>query len=896
MLSIDNQLEINGITIYRDLQNTDQYYCLPPEKARISNNGKGIEFIAYIDDEIQEGTTPEFDDDINRSGGFLTLEVELGPDEAVMEALLEELRSEKGQAAELARVPFIEGKVELFLFGRGKDSSNPNAADISIAGSTKPSLYGKQTAVFSLRMGGMEAQIMWNLLKDEAQTQASIVYDLEYLGIVPSYNLEITIDFKATEEYWRHKINTDFSLKGKNIGIAASADIDLMMRDLVNQGAIEIKQINFGEGQDNSILGEDDPTGIKLVRELMGPTLFQPTAIPSIDYTALDQANGDDNNNTSNSLVTNNSSSNTTDTNEEDEDESSENGDSDTQTEENGDSDTPTEDNDDSADTDTQAEEDNPETENPEHSDDDAKNEQEEDDPTEPRIVSEEDDGDDSEDDGNTTDSDDQDEDEEEGGEEDEEEDEPEREESPSEVSTEVNVNIGYSLQHRSISEQIKRTFVFNKAQAKRNKIHPGGALQITDTAFDPDTQVKLVRLGAGPFKQIDLEIRSALDFDEYRIQEAIVHLSYGYKDREGDKENMKVHDSFLVDKEKPRTFISIPVDDFGTLSYDYYVEFIHEPGSIIGTHQTKIQSRKFVDVTERDISVNIDDHSPLIPVEIQVGSLQFSDDGIQSAQVFLAPEEDATGRTAVLKANSDPVSKFLIKPSNEEKLEYFKKETFFYEGEPIMVESPLQKDTQVILNTPSAKLFTIAPNLVDSANMIQDALIDIRYVNSDSVERKSTLRLNNEQKRKEYSIRVDSDDPRIWFGKARYILTNGEILSTQEREFDIPEPIFSLANTGFRVIKLSTLLGEATFTGNIAAIEVEIFSSGTESQSLDTVILRQGNVEEIVILRDTDASERLNASTRIFRTDGAQEELSFSISQSMDELLLRITNINTNT
>jgi hypothetical protein len=893
MLSLEHQLTLKGFTIYRDYQNEDQYYCLPSESARIANNGEGVQFVAYIENEVLEGTTPEFDDNINRNGGFLTLEVELGPDDNEFQQLREALESEKGSGIQLSRVPFKNGAARLFLFGRGKDSTDSNAADISIAGSVKPALFGMQTAVFSLRLGGLEAQIMYNLLTkknfddDVGQTQLAAVYDLEYQGVCPAYHLEITADFKAVEDYWRHKFtaglnlnrsdNTDSSLK-----IAASSDIDIMLRDLINEGSIKIEQIDYsGSEPSANPMGANDPNAIKLVRELMGPTLFNPTAIPSEDYSALvDKTNRDNSDSSSDSSSSDSSkgggdNSINEDTNGEevddsegDEGEISEEGDSGSAGKSEGDGESEIE----------------SEDENDEHSDDPKRDDPGPGDrpPVEPpreeppEEVPPSETSPDEKPPGETLPS-----------------ERPPREPSPNRVSTNINAHIGYSLVHRSITQQVKRTYVFDKAEAKINEIHPGGALSLIGTDFDASKQVELVRIGDGPFKVIDLDIRSALDFDEYRIQEAIIHIDYGLAEPNGDRTKRKHHHSILINKTEPRKFISFPVDDEGTLSYDYYVEFIHEPGSIIGTHQTKIESRKFKGVTERDIAINIDDHSPLMPVEIQVGSLQFSDDGIQSAQVFLAPEEGATGRTAVLNSKSPTLSKFLISPAEINKLEYFKKETFFFEGEPIIVESPEQKDTQVIVNRPSAQLYTIVPSLVDAANIIQQALIDIRYVNAQGIERRTTVRLTGEDPRKEYTIRVEPDDPKRWFGKARYVLTTGDILRTGEKEYDLAEPLFSLATTGFRVIKISTLLGQATFGGDIAAIEVELITTGEEAASQDTVTLHASNLDEVVILKNVESSATLNAVARVFRNDGSQEDLTFIVRPSLDELLLRITNVN---
>ena len=65
-----------------------------------------------------------------------------------------------------------------------------------------------------------------------------------------------------------------------------------------------------------------------------------------------------------------------------------------------------------------------------------------------------------------------------------------------------IDINVGYTLRRREISQQIKRKFTFDKAEAKVLKYHPNGALSLAGTAFDADKQLQLVRLGEGPFKE----------------------------------------------------------------------------------------------------------------------------------------------------------------------------------------------------------------------------------------------------------------------------------------------------------------------------------------------------------------------------------------------------------
>ncbi len=893
MLSIEHQEVIKGYTVFRDFSNESQYYYLPDDKVKIAKNGKGIQYVVYTDGEVLEGDSPDFDKDQDRVGGFLTLEVELGPNEEEIEELKSELESKVGSQVRLAQAPFKDGKVSLVMFGQegngaGEGSSGP--VSFTVAGSAKPSLFGRQTAVFSLRLGGREAQIMWNLLKEGSQTQIGIVYDLDFLGVMPAYHLEIIVDFKATENFWNHKFNASLEVGNEQHKVIASADVDWMVRELINEGSIVVKQVVYSEGErDTNPLG-DDPTAIELVKKLMAPTLFNATAIPSSDYTAVTEE------------VINRQQERPADA----------------------DGDPPV------VDSGTPGQ-----PIRGAGADDDRKDR-----PvtppgtgtgtgtgpgtgtgtgtgpgtgtgtgtgpgtgtgtgtgptgpgtgtgtgtgtgpgtgtgtgtgpgtgtgTGPKTGTGT---------GTGTGS----------GKE-----PPAEDTDKSDIG--VNVNIGYSLKRREITEKVKRRFVFDKAEAKVHAYHPGGALSLEDTAFDVDKQVKLVRLGEGPFKEIEIEARASFDFSQFAIREAIVHISYGFRGTKGDKSNRLHELSLTLSATSPRQFVKFFVDAHGTLSYDYFVEFIHEPGSIIGTHETKITSRLFENVTERDISINIDDHSPLVPVEIQVGNLQFTEDSIQSVQVFLAPEKGGNGRTTIMNAGSPTNAKYLVFPSKEDTPEYFKKELFFFQGETLTFEHEKQKDAQAIVNTPATRIFKVAPNLINTGNLTRQALVDVIYRNLRGEEKKTTLNLTPEESRREFSVLVEETDPRVWQGRTRFVLNDGRILEGDWIHYDIAEPLINLDNSGFRVIKMIALLGEATFSGTIAALEVRVFDPDQEALGV-TMLLRSGKSEDQAIVPDVPVTKALKADVKIFRKDGTSETQAFIISPGTSEFLLPVTAIN---
>ncbi len=890
MLNIEKQEVIEGCVVYQDYTDENSFYCLPDETVKIADNGRALQYVVYTDGEIMDDEDPDFDKDESRVGGFLTLQVELGPSDQKFEAIKSELVSKYGDGISLSMVPFKDGDVKLVMFSTdGSSENNTEDFKVTIAGSTKPSLSMKQTAVFSTRLSNKPAQIMWNLLKQEGQTQVAVVYDLSYLGVMKAYNLEITVDFKATEDFWNHTFNLNAGVKNDNIDIAASADVDVMIRELINDGSITIKEVVYAEGESRANFLGDDPTGIALVKKLMAPTLFEASAIPSEDYSAGI-------NETIANRVRGEEEDADGDGDDDQEDPPADGGDDnegggdddDTPNEDTPNEDTPEEDTteDDPVDG-TDSDDDRPEDEEGEDDGESAEDEE----ATDPDAEDDESDDDDDAPSNDVTTPDDDDSDDDDSDDDDDDDDDAEDGETDS--ALDVDINVGYKLRRREISQQTKRKFTFNKAESKTIKYHPNGALSLAGTAFDADKQLQMVILGEGPFKEIELEVRASFDFEEYDIREAIVHISYGYKGDEGDKTKRLHEHSITLSPTNLKDKIKFFVDQYGTLTYDYQVEFIHNTGSIIGSPETKITSQLFEDETRRDLGINMDTHSPLIPVEIQAGELQFSDDSIRSVQVFLAPSKDANGRTTILNSGNTAMKRYLIQPPEENKYDYYLRQEFFFKDEKLVFEEENLKDSQVVVDRPFARIFNITPNLANSNNLVKQALIDIKYIAADDEEKVTTLSLTPEQSSKSFAVLVEEGDSRDWSGRTRFILNDGRLFEGDWVNYDTEQPFITLDNSGFRAIKIETLLADATFSGKIVALQITIASTNPDTPGTAVLFLNKTKVSDVAIISNMPVTEPLNATVRIYSNDGSQEEQSYVIPPNASQLMLPITTIN---
>ena len=345
MLSTEFAIQMNGFTLFRDHADKRKYYYLPKGDVRIADEGRKLNYFAYVDSSMAST--------LKEKGGFLTLEVELGPTDEELkelkgqfEALLpyakkqalaekrakgenpnEEDWEEEDELSDnefqLVPVEFKDGKVRLLVLGEDGSVTNPES-QISVVGSTKPSLYGKQTAVFSVRLTGDDADLMYQMLTAEKKigeensnstsnsegndsqyinSHIAVVYDLTFKGIEPAHYVKIFIDFEAVEDFWDHhgELHGNFdysngetkSYKSSSnsdkykISVFADVDLDFMYRTLINEGKIIVQHIDFTGKNEGSPLGADDPSAIELVKKLMSAELFEPATLPKEDYSAL---------------------------------------------------------------------------------------------------------------------------------------------------------------------------------------------------------------------------------------------------------------------------------------------------------------------------------------------------------------------------------------------------------------------------------------------------------------------------------------------------------------------------------------------------------------------------------------------------------------------------------
>lgn len=282
MLNLESRMELLGITVFQDTDKPNDFWYLPgPPHIAHENSEPLFDLFSYR--KGGEGGTI-------LSGGFLNMTVALDLGD-LKDRIQQQLQGQFGTDVTLNPVPFMSGSVRVIALGEDSNalqggvqnektpSGNPIVASgprfiESILAAAQPSLDQDNRAIFSLSLSEIGAAFFMNVLNNDINARpVGVVYTLDYVGLLPAYDLEITIDVKSCYDYTR----TRFTLGT----LLFQADIDNIVEELKSKDSITVKEVA-------RTLDLSKPEAIRerqnhidqLVKELATGTLFQPSLVP----------------------------------------------------------------------------------------------------------------------------------------------------------------------------------------------------------------------------------------------------------------------------------------------------------------------------------------------------------------------------------------------------------------------------------------------------------------------------------------------------------------------------------------------------------------------------------------------------------------------------------------
>ncbi|MEM7157602.1 MAG: hypothetical protein AAF799_32480 [Myxococcota bacterium] len=266
MLSLDSPMELGGIVVYRDHSNPRLFYYMPGAP-RIAKLGDGIAFRLVVYRKAMEDRS----DGDAPGGGFLDLTVDLGISKSKIEELESELSSRVGGTASVSPVQLEGGSVRLSTLGFQQGQEEASLFIESVIGSAKPALYGDNRATFSVELSHRGALIMRAAILEPGALPVSVVYDLQFKGMLPTYRGNIKIDFKQTYNHLRNRFQANT--------LVFKADMDQEFEKLQREEAIVIEQEDFVGLEPDKVAAERTRLEA-LAKELAAGNFFSPSINP----------------------------------------------------------------------------------------------------------------------------------------------------------------------------------------------------------------------------------------------------------------------------------------------------------------------------------------------------------------------------------------------------------------------------------------------------------------------------------------------------------------------------------------------------------------------------------------------------------------------------------------
>ena len=276
MLLLDSkQWEIDGISVFPDHADPQQYYYLPlmPHLTTVKDpkaDNAEIPQFSLIRFRGRAGT-----------GGFLNFDVNIGAGQKQLDKIAQQIQQEQKLRSlpNVAPVTTIDGTVRLLMLGKQSGDNKTPAATIEgpqfvlkMDHSAKPSLYGSNQASFSVRLDAAGVTVIEKSLEGEILPIA-VVYSLDYLGLRPAYSVNLSIDWDRVQSHM-DEITSKKSL-------FSTTEIFKGVDELIEKRVIVINTDGFfPENEENRSVNARRDAAINQVRAMVTDAFFEPSLPP----------------------------------------------------------------------------------------------------------------------------------------------------------------------------------------------------------------------------------------------------------------------------------------------------------------------------------------------------------------------------------------------------------------------------------------------------------------------------------------------------------------------------------------------------------------------------------------------------------------------------------------
>ena len=261
MLTIEPPIyQVRGVTIFRDHEDPDQFYFLPPVP-RLAPQGDGVAFALF---KYRRDLTdnPELDPTRAKGGGLALFEVETPvPSAAAIQAELSSLAQRAD--ARLSPVLFRSGTVQAIVAHAEGDRFVQDLVNARAAPLTYP-----HHAAFALALSAEGATLVEAAARG-GQLPVGVAYEFRFPALTPSLHARAHMDYDRIYDHFA--VSTGFTY------YYVSVRLDLDLEWLIEHDLVKIEIIAFTDGPDRDRQEQ-------LVRDLVKTRIqndFFTTAVPA---------------------------------------------------------------------------------------------------------------------------------------------------------------------------------------------------------------------------------------------------------------------------------------------------------------------------------------------------------------------------------------------------------------------------------------------------------------------------------------------------------------------------------------------------------------------------------------------------------------------------------------
>jgi hypothetical protein len=236
MLTIDPPFyQVKGVTVFRDHEDLDQFYCLPPTPKLTVVQPTGQLAFSLFKYRRDLTDNPALSGGSVRGAGFATFETELPIEK--MDFIRSQVASlSQRPDARISPVMFRSGIVHAIVAHAAGDGMIEDMVETSKAPLTAP-----YHAAFALALSA-EASTLFQQAALGGQLPVGVVYEMRFLALTPSLNARVTMDYERIYDHFSASIGFSYYV---------SVKLDLDLAWLIQHEFVKIEITAFTDGADN---------------------------------------------------------------------------------------------------------------------------------------------------------------------------------------------------------------------------------------------------------------------------------------------------------------------------------------------------------------------------------------------------------------------------------------------------------------------------------------------------------------------------------------------------------------------------------------------------------------------------------------------------------------------